>query len=130
NVDRSLRVALTAPEPGAPVAGPVTVRFTLDGLAADVARAVFLVDDRRVQTLAAVRAGENALTWDAGAVDLGSHTLEVRLTDTLGDEVNATVTVNVVEPLAVRITSPAQNAVLNGAVEVRYEAEARAAPLY
>ncbi|MCZ7546415.1 MAG: Ig-like domain-containing protein [Anaerolineae bacterium] len=130
NVDRPLRVALTAPEPGAPVAGPVTVRFTLDGLAADVARAVFLVDDRRVRTLAAVRAGENALTWDAGAVDLGPHTLEVRLTDTLGDEVNATVTVNVVEPLAVRITSSAQNAVLSGAVEVRYEAEARAAPLY
>ncbi len=130
NVTRLLRVAIVQPEPGAPVAGPVEVRFSLEGQPSDVSRAAFYVDDRRVQTLAGLRAGENALAWDAGTVGLGPHTLEVRLTDTLGNELTSTVTVNVVEPLAVRITSPAPNAVLRGPVEVTYAVEARAAALY
>ena len=129
-VTRRLSVAVGL-APGARVAGSaVQVPFTLEGRPADVARAVFLVDDRRVQTLAGLRAGDNTLAWDARAVDLGLHTLEIRLTDTLGNEISDAVTVNVVEPLAVRITAPAPNAVLSGPVSVGYAIDARAAELY
>src|SRR5690606_2361706 len=128
-VARPARVALTAPEPGASVAGEVAVRFTFDGLPSDVARGAFLVDDGRVLTLTGLRAGVNTIMWNADAAGLGPHTLEVRLTDTLGDEVNATVTVNVIPPLEVEVLAPVPNAEVAGQVPVRYRASANAADL-
>ena len=130
NVARPLRVAIQQPAPRSEVAGRVEVRFELEGRPADVARAIFLVDDRRVQTLVGLRAGENSLQWDASSAALGPHTLEVRLTDTLGNEATSTVTVSVAEPLSVRITAPAPNATLRGPVRVDYAVAARAAALY
>ncbi|MBN1284101.1 MAG: VWA domain-containing protein [Anaerolineae bacterium] len=126
NIARPVLVAITAPASNAPVAGPVDVRFALDGLPRDVARAEFRVDDRRVSTIADLKTGDNALTWDASAVDLGVHQLEIRLTDTLGREINSTVTVKVVEPLTVAIGDVTQ---VGGVYTISYRAEARAADL-
>lgn len=126
NVSRAVLVAITDPVKGAPVAGEVTVHFSLDGLPRDVARAEFRVDDRRVSTIRDLKTGDNTLVWDTSTVDLGAHQLEVRLTDTLGREVNSTVTVNVVEPLAVTVGEVQQE---DGVYTITYQAEARAADL-
>ncbi|MCZ7546416.1 MAG: Ig-like domain-containing protein [Anaerolineae bacterium] len=128
-VTRPLRVALGL-SPGARVAGAaVEVPFTLTGRPADVRQAVFLVDDRRVAAITALQRGANALTWDATTVELGPHTLEVRLTDTLGNEYSATAPVVVVEPLRVAITAPAPNTTASGVVDVAYEVAVNAGTL-
>ncbi len=128
-ISRVLLVAIQAPRLNAPVAGSVEIRFALDGKPTDVARAVFLVDDRRISTIRNLKTGTNTLNWDASSADLGPHQLEIRLTDTLGSEIVSTVPVNVLAPLEVDVLAPIPNAEVAGEVAVSYKVAANAAAL-
>ncbi|MCZ7546418.1 MAG: Ig-like domain-containing protein [Anaerolineae bacterium] len=79
NVARPVGLTIDAPAEGARVAGAVEVAFTLTGRPADMAEVRFFVDDLELEEVTAgfeLKPGENALTWNAGAVGLGLRRLE------------------------------------------------------
>jgi hypothetical protein len=113
-------VSITAPLNGATVSGTVTVSANAaDDVA--VASVQFQLDGSNLG--AAVTAAPYNLSWDTTTATTGNHTLTAMATDTSGNAatstgVTVTVNNNDVTPPSVSITSPANNATVNGTVTV------------
>jgi hypothetical protein len=89
------QVAVTAPASGATVNGLVTIAAEASG-ASGVSRVDFVVDTYPIGSAATA---PYAVTWDTSGWPLGSHTLEARAIDPLGNEASsAYVVVTVAEP--------------------------------
>jgi acyl carrier protein len=116
-------VSITSPAGGATVAGAVTVTATASDNVG-VAGVQFFLDGAALG--AEDTAAPYAASWNTVATANGSHALTARARDAAGNVKNAaavTVTVrNDAAPPEIRITAPAEGAVLNGIVVIAADA--------
>ena len=107
-----LEVEIVSPLEGAEVAGQVTVEPSITAFH-QVASVEYLLDGK---PLATVDQAPFSYQWNPAGVTAGQHTLMLRVHDSEGNTAEAVRRVQVVVPLAVRITSPAAGTEIEGIV--------------
>jgi len=103
-------VSITSPISGAMVSGAITVSVATSDSISGIASVALYVDNQPHSTL---NQPPFNFTVDTSALVPGSHPLTARALDRVGNQGEAGITITVVEPVSIEITSPAYGATIN-----------------
>ena len=103
-------VSITSPISGAMVSGAITVSVAASDSISGIASVALYVDNQPHSTL---NQPPFNFTVDTSALVPGSHPLTARALDRVGNQGEAGITITVVEPVSIEITSPAYGATIN-----------------
>jgi len=103
-------VAVTAPASGAMVSGAITLTVEASDSISGVASVTLYVDS---QPHSALSQPPYSFPVDTSGLAPGSHTLAARAIDRVGNHAEATITITVIEPVSIEITSPTNGGTIN-----------------
>jgi hypothetical protein len=103
-------ISITTPASGAMVSGIINVLVEASDSISGVASVTLYVDNQPHSTL---NQPPFNFTVDTSALVPGSHPLTARALDRVGNQGEAGITITVVEPVSIEITSPAYGATIN-----------------
>ena len=108
-------VSITSPVSGVTVSGTITVSVNAQDFLSGLAGVTLYVDDQPHSTLTQEPFN---FTIDTSGFFPGSHTLTVKATDMVGNQGEASLTINVEKLLQIEITSPSHGTTINQATTV------------
>lgn len=103
-------VSITSPAPGATVSGTITVMVEASDSISGVASVTFYINNQPYSTL---NQPPFNFTVDISGLAPGSHTLTARAIDRVGNQAEAGITITVVVPVRIEITSPTSGVTFN-----------------